>query len=172
MSGCDTSFNLEALLAEISATHHVLLRREVHRIEGIASQMTRSGDEDDWIIEEITQIARGLSACVAVELEREEQVLFPMLQRLAEQSSISSCRAGMIRSRVMLAERELARVRGVMVRLRELAEARLSPDGPCETCHELLGVIRPLMADLWEHTRKESEILFPWAIARENALSR
>jgi hypothetical protein len=29
-----------------------------------------------------------------------------------------------------------------------------------------------MLADLREHTRKESEFLFPWAIAREAALVR
>src|SRR5688572_26760239 len=136
MKSCFTNFNLTlaALLDDIASTHHQVLRRDAVRIEALTS-MAFSEVQDDRVVGEMSQIARGLSACVKTELEREENVLFPMLQRLAEQTSISACRAGMIKSRVLIAERELARVRGVVVRLKELAEAHLSPAGPCEICH-------------------------------------
>jgi iron-sulfur cluster repair protein YtfE (RIC family) len=78
----------------------------------------------------------------------------------------------MIRSRIGMAERDLARIRGVITRLKELAHEHLSPNGPCEACHELLSVIDELLGDLREHTRKECEVLFPWAIEREAALVR
>jgi iron-sulfur cluster repair protein YtfE (RIC family) len=169
MKSCPSNFDLAALLDDIAGTHHQVLRRDAARIEALTASMDA---QDDRIVNEITQIGRGLAACVKTELEREENVLFPMLQRLAEQTSISVCRAGMVQSRVMIAERELARVRGAVVRLAELAQAHLSPTGPCESCHELLGVLSPLMVDLREHTRKESEILFPWAIDRERAVIR
>jgi iron-sulfur cluster repair protein YtfE (RIC family) len=172
MKSCPTSFDLTALLDDIAGTHHQVLRRDAVRIEAFTASMPPSDVREDRIVSEMTQIARGLAVCVKTELEREENVFFPMLLRLVEQTSISARRAGMIRSRVMIAERELARVRGVVVRLAELAEAHLSAGGTCEICHELLGVLRPLMVDLREHTRKESEVLFPWAIERERALIR
>ena len=159
---CSSSFDLTVLLDELFATHHQVLRRAVRRIAALAA--------DNHVHDEIAQVANSLAACCESQLDREENVLFPMLQRLAQTTSISACRAGMIRARVMIAERELARVRGTLQRLRELAEQHLSPAGPCEACHELLLVINPLMSDLREHTRKKCDLLFPWAIEREQAL--
>jgi len=165
---------MAALMAEIVATHHALLRRQVPHIETIAADIARyrGAGADEPVLLEIRQLAGGLAACVAQHLDREEQTLFPMLVKLEQQTEVTKCHAGMIRSRLMMAERDAARIRGVLARLRELATEALSPAGPCEACHELLKVIDDVLGDLREHTRKECEVLFPWAVAREAALAR
>ena len=172
-----TAPTMAALVAEIVATHHALLRREVPRIEQITHDLTSyegggGGGADDAVLMEIRQLASGLAACVAQQLDREEQVLFPMLVKLEQQTEVTKCHAGMIRSRLMMAERDAARVRGVLSRLRELATENLSPAGPCEACHALLAVIDEVLADLQEHTTKECDRLFPWAVRREAELAR
>jgi iron-sulfur cluster repair protein YtfE (RIC family) len=174
---------MAALIEEIVATHHAALRRMVPCIEAIAGDMIEYGARDDGAegqdghagheaMVDIRQLIGGLWACVQGQLDREERIAFPSLIRLEKQTQVSRCHAGMIRSQLMMAERDLARIRGVMMRLRELAEEILSPAGPCEICHELLSVIDALLGDLQEHTRKESQLLFPWAIAREAELAR
>jgi regulator of cell morphogenesis and NO signaling len=167
------SDNLAAgeLIAQISSTHHVYLRHQVHRIEQIVGEIVAGNEAGNPVVIDMQQLMGGLRACVESQLSMEEQVLFPMLLRLQEQTSISRCRSGMIKSRVAIAERDLARIRGVVLRLRDLTRELLSPDGPCEICHELLGLIEALLTDLREHTRKKTEILFPWAVAREAAIS-
>jgi regulator of cell morphogenesis and NO signaling len=168
----DAAAPMAALIGQIIATHHALLRRQIPRVEQIARDITGYGAEDEPALVEIRQLAGGLAACVQTQLDREEQILFPMLARLEQQTEVTRCHAGMIRSRLMMAERDLARIRGVITRLRELAREHLSPAGPCEACHELLRVVDVVLADLHEHTRKECEVLFPWAIEREAALVR
>jgi len=163
--------SLDEWIADITAVHHACLRRQTGRIAQIVGEIASYNEAGNAIVMEMQQLIGGLCACVESQLAMEEEVLFPMLLRLQEQTVISKCRAGMIRGRVMLAERELARIRGVVLRLRDLAEESLSPGGPCEACHELLHVVRALRADLSEHTRKESEILFPWAVERESELA-
>jgi len=172
--GATAAAPMAALMADIVATHHALLRRQIPRIKAITADITRYGaaEGDDPALLEIRQLAGGLAACVAQQLDREEQVLFPMLAKLEQQTEVSKCHAGMIRSRLMMAERDAARIRGVLARLRELATENLSPAGPCEACHELLAVIDEVLGDLREHTAKECEMLFPWAVAREAALAR
>jgi iron-sulfur cluster repair protein YtfE (RIC family) len=162
---------LEGWIAELTAGHHVYLRKQTLRIEQIVGEIAGYNDAGNAITIDMHQLSGGLRACVESQLAMEEEVLFPMILRLQQQTVISKCRAGMIRSRVLLAERDLARIRGVVLRLRDLAEEYLSPRGPCEACHELLEVVRALLKDLREHTRKESEIVYPWAVAREVELA-
>jgi iron-sulfur cluster repair protein YtfE (RIC family) len=163
--------SLDQRLADITSVHHVYLRRQTHRIEQIVEEIAKYNDAGNAIVIDMRQLVGGLRACVESQLAMEDEVLFPMILRLQQQTVISKCRAGMIRSRIVLAERDLARIRGVVLRLRDLAEEFLSPRGPCEACHELLPVVRALLIDLREHTRKESEIVFPWAVAREAELA-
>ena len=168
-TAADRNAPMAALMAEVVATHHALLRR----IETIAADITRDrGDGDEPALLEIRQLASGLAACVRQQLDREEQVLFPMLAKLEQQTEVTRCHAGMIRSRLMMAERDAARIRGVLARLHELATEQLSPAGPCEACHELLGAINHVLADLREHTARECNVLFPWAVRREAELAR
>lgn len=163
--------SLQEWIADLSGGHHVYLRRQTRRIEQIVREIADFNEAENPIVTDMQQLVGGLRQCVEAQLAMEEEILFPMLARLQEQTVISKCRAGIIRARVVVAERDLARIRGVVLRLRDLAEEFMSPRGPCEACHELLSLVRALLADLREHTRKESEILFPWAVAREAELA-
>jgi iron-sulfur cluster repair protein YtfE (RIC family) len=159
--------DIAALITDITQNHHDCLRREVARIEQLAASDTDNGDgEDDEVATNIRQLIGGLRACVEAQLSMEESVLFPMLLRLREQTLITPCRAGMIRGRVTVAERDLARIRGVVLRLRDLSREIAEQDES-----RFLNVIEALLADLREHTRKESELLFPWALQREAELT-
>jgi regulator of cell morphogenesis and NO signaling len=160
------------LIDQIVSTHHVVLRAQLLRIEQIAGDITGFEGASEPVLIEIRQLVGGLRACAESQLDKEERALFPTLKRLEHQTIVTKCHAGMINSRISMAERDLARVRGVIHRLKELAHEHLSPTGPCEACHELLKVIDEVLLDLRKHTHKECEILFPWAIAREAALAR
>jgi regulator of cell morphogenesis and NO signaling len=163
---------MAALIADVVASHHAYLREQLPRVDAVAADIIGYGGADEPVLSEIRQLVGGLRACIESQLDREEQQLFPMLERLERQTHVTQCHAGMIRSRIMMAERDLARIRGVITRLHNLAQEHLSPAGACEACHDLLGITAAMLTDLREHTRKESEVLFPWAVAREAALVR
>lgn len=165
-------FSAADLIADIVGMHHPALRRQVGRIEIVARDIVGYDDATDGALAEIRQLVGGLRACVDSQLDREEQLLFPMLERLEQQTVVTKCHAGMIRSRLMMAERDQARIRGVIARLIDLANEHLSPTGPCEACHELLKILADLQSDLHEHTRKECGVLFVWAVEREKLLAQ
>ena len=164
--------DVEALLADVVETHHAYLRQQLQRVDAVAADIIGFSGADEPVLTEIRQLVGGLRSCIEAQLDREEQQLFPMLRRLGTQTHVTKCHAGMIRSRIMMAERDLARIRGVIMRLHDLAQEHLSPAGACEACHDLLALTSAMLTDLREHTRKESEVLFPWAVAREAALVR
>jgi regulator of cell morphogenesis and NO signaling len=158
------------VIERVVSLHHTTLRAQAVRVEQISRDIHAFGGADDPVLLEIRTLVSGLRACIDEQLDKEERALFPMLRRLEQQSVVTRCHAGMIRSRIQMAERDLARIRGVLVRLRGLAREHLSPAGPCEACHELIRVIDEVVIDLREHARLECEVLFPWAIEREAAL--
>ena len=172
-NGIGEDFDLDALLEDIAATHQEPLRRQVAEIERLVGLMVAYGDAGDAaVLLDVRQLVDGLRACVDAQLATEQQVLFPTLRRLRNQTFVSKCHAGMIRSRVSMVERDHARIRGIMLRLHDLANEIRSPEGGCEACHELLGVVGQTLANLRELSVKESQVLFAWAVAREQALAR
>src|SRR6185295_2292717 len=130
--------DIAALIDDLTTTHHACLRREVSRIEQLSAAAVV---ESDPVTTDLRQLIVGLRACVESQLSMEEGVLFPMLLRLQEQTLITPCRAGMIRGRVMVAERDLARIRGVVLRLRDLGRELADHDES-----RFLSVIEALLA--------------------------
>jgi iron-sulfur cluster repair protein YtfE (RIC family) len=169
----DDNIDLDALLADIAVSHHAPLRQQVAAIDRVVGDMTAfGGDADAAVLLDIRQLVEGLRACVESQLATEQQILFPMLRRLRQQTFVSKCHAGMVRSRVSMVERDLARIRGVMIRLRDLGNEILSPRGGCEACHELLRVVDDTLINLRGLSAKESDLLFAWAVERERALAQ
>lgn len=170
-SGADLDPPVDELIAEITDVHHERVRDQVRRLDRVSRNIRVDGDNDDPVAIEIRQLVQGLSACVESQLEKEEQVLFPMLRRLRYQTLITRCHAGRIRSLVSMAERDLARIRGVMVRLRDLALENLSFTPDCSWCSQLRAIAEEVLRDLRDHDDRELR-LFSWAMAREEALTR
>jgi iron-sulfur cluster repair protein YtfE (RIC family) len=170
MTANTDGIDLETLLDDIVASHHKPLRSQVARIDSIVRDMTDYGEPDDPVLLEIRQLVEGLCACVESQLSTERNVVFPMLRRIRQQTLVSKCHAGMIRSRLAIVERDLARIRGVMIRLRDLGAGIASPAGCCEACHELMRVAREAISNLQRLSEKQSDVLFAWAIARERSL--
>jgi iron-sulfur cluster repair protein YtfE (RIC family) len=163
---------IDDLLDELVTVHHPRLRGQVARIDQIAREMAAHGDAaNDGRLAEIRQLIESLSACVDSQLISEEQVLFPMLRRLQRPTQITACRAGMIQSRLLIAEREFARLRGVTLRLRDLTREYTAPAGPCDATLEMQREIDTLLRDLRDHADKEIRVVYRWAAARERQLS-
>ena len=97
-------------------------------------------------------------------------MVFPALIRLESETGVSKCKAGLVRARLrfMVAEQE-----ALVTELNEasgIAGRYLSPAGPCEFCHELLGALAALSVKLTHHLALEQEELFTWALQREDRL--
>jgi iron-sulfur cluster repair protein YtfE (RIC family) len=134
--------------------------------------MIAYGDASDPVLLEIRQLVEGLRACVEAQLSTERGIVFPMLRRLHQQTFVSRCHAGMIRSRLTIVERDHARIRGIMVRLKDLAIEAMSPVGSCEACHELVKVVQQTIENLQKLSEKQYTVLFSWAVAREQLLAQ
>ena len=164
-----TQTQLENFLAACDADHQRFVDR-LARLRAVAEEVA-AGNPSVSALAEMDRKAALLCNDLRECCGREQALIFPMLLRLAAQSSISRCNAGMIRARLrfLIAEQEAA-----LAGLGEIvatARRHLSPDGPCEACHELLELALGFEAELAEHIRREQDELFAWAIERENQLA-
>ena len=160
------------LVRDVVDTHHAFLRSQLPLLQKLTTEAAEANAAVAPELTQLPELTANFVACVEAQLSREEGVLFPMIERLAEQTVVSPCHAGMIKSRISMAEREHARVHGVLTRMKDLAHRYLSPAGPCEACHELLDVLDAIERDLATHVSKERDQLYPQAVEREAALAR
>lgn len=163
--------SLVAQVEQILALHHAGLRGCLDALERLTTEAADANAAVAPELLELPELAGNFIACVSADLNRQEQVLLPMIARLQEQTVVSGCHAGMIRSRVTLAEREQARAQGVLVRIRTLAHRYLSPSGPCEACHELLAHLEAIEQAM-TRAHAASRQLFADAVKREAALTQ
>jgi hypothetical protein len=118
---------------------------------------------------------RDTAAAVAIGIrqlfDREERMIYPMLRRLADQTMVRPCQAGVVQAWL----RQIVRLQGDLVvqvnELQSLASQRISPTGPCEICHSLVAVVSRLGGEMIRLTESERDGMFRWAIDFENALT-
>ncbi len=146
------------LTAYIVARHHRYVREEAPRIEMLL---------ETAIQESFIAMSNELSAHVA----KEEQVLFPFLERMEAESAIPvACfdSIGVPISR-MLADHE--DVGALLAKIRALSGSFQAPDGACPSHRGLYHALAEFERDLHHHVHLENNILFPRAMEMERKLA-
>jgi regulator of cell morphogenesis and NO signaling len=167
---------LQALISQILDTHHVYLRRELPRLEGIVAKMSANHGQERPELFHIQQLLQDLQDDISAHLMKEEQVLFPYVAGLERSSETldpppAACFASVqFPIRMMFVEHDRAQAL-----LQELRAATGNYTPPktvtCDCAASFYKGLAELEADLLEHIRVENNELFPRAIALEEQLS-
>lgn len=165
-----TELSFADLMARIITTHHAYLRQSFDRIEYLVNDAVESnpGLSDLAELREMFTAFRSQTEC---QLSMEEDMLFPMIERLTGLTHITACHAGMTTSRIRQSIRQQGYTQTVLASMQDLAALHLSPNGPCEACHELLAALDALQTDCRKHSYLEQQMLFPRAIKLETELA-
>ncbi|MGE0040061.1 MAG: iron-sulfur cluster repair di-iron protein [Vicinamibacterales bacterium] len=151
---------LPELVAFIVDRYHRSLRAELPELVALAARVeSRHGDKPT--------APRGLRAhlalmeqAVASHLEKEEQVLFPMLLAGA---------AGLAASPIRVIEEEHDDHGRNLARVRELTADLTPPPEACPTWRALYLRLGALEAELMDHIHLENNVLFPRALGEMEA---
>ena len=153
------------LADHIEQTHHAYLAEELPRLQAMVRKVAAvHGERYPWMLE-----LDGVFAAFRGELEshavKEEQVLFPMIRRLEDNTADKSSPAGHdVASVVEVMEHEHDDAGGALARMRELSDGFTPPQDACGTFRAMLDALRELEADMHRHVHKENSILFPAAL--------
>jgi len=159
---------LSAWIHQALDAHHAITA-QLPRLEQLAGE-SADANQDEPECRALRETSAELSASISSLFDRESRMIFPMLRRLADQTSISPCRAGSVSAWVRQMIRMQTQIQEALNHLRELATAHLSPVGPCESCHNLLSQAN-LIANAFEKQAEfERKSLFDWAIIFEEEL--
>lgn len=145
----------------IEMRHHAFLREMLGRLEGLSSAARSAADAATL---RTLDALEGVLVPFAIELEHhlmtEESTVFP-LAREAEDDAASPDRAEVARQLIGHLETEHANAREALAKIRELTSDFTAPVGASAAVVELFDALSDLDADLREHIRLESSVLFP-----------
>ncbi len=169
------------LVDHLEATHHAYLWAELPRIEALADKVTAAHGDRHPELAAVRDIFRQLRAELEPHLTREEQVLFPLIRRLAIEpqptgdsgaADASSFLAttpcgGSIRNPISVMLREHDRAGDLLDRLRQLTGGYAPPADGCASYVAYYRALAEVEADTHLHVHKENNLLFPAVLALE-----
>ncbi|RMH02101.1 MAG: iron-sulfur cluster repair di-iron protein [Planctomycetota bacterium] len=154
---------LPELLDHILATHHDYLKQTLPALWDMAGKVVHAHGEHHPELARIRQVCGALFQELDLHLQKEEQILFPMIRSLAGGSAepeAGGCPSGPIGPmQVMEAEHENAG--RALSELRRLSRDYELPEDACTTWRGLWAGLQELEGDLHRHIHLENNVLHP-----------
>lgn len=168
-----TKESLTSLAEYIVNTHHAYVRREIPRLQELAHKVVnRHGDtkpELPQIQATVGQIAEELTEHLA----KEEVILFPYITRLERASGgtgpIPRGCFGTVANPIAMMTQEHDAAGVLLAEIRRLSNDFTTPVGACPTFYAFYQGLNEFEQDLHQHIHLENNVLFPKAIALEEA---
>ena len=145
------------LVTHIVAVYHRPLDEELPRLESMARKVFEvHGDKQPEALRELLSVFVGLKAELEDHMQKEEQILFPMIK----------CGEGdMADGPISVMEHEHENAGNALRRIRELTNGYQVPEEACNTWRALWHGLHALELSLHQHIHLENNILFPRALA-------
>jgi regulator of cell morphogenesis and NO signaling len=165
--------SLESLVLHIEATHHEYVKRELPRLALLAQKVVnRHGSTKPELLVIADKLAL-LSDELSQHLAKEESILFPYVVALEKSVSLGTSKSrscfGTVANPIAMMVQEHDNAGSLLADIRRLTGNFTTPEGACPTFHAFYDGLREFEQDLHQHIHLENNILFPRAIAMENA---
>lgn len=146
---------LPVLAEHIVSTYHARLRRDVPDLIGMARRVEHKHGDKAECPSGLTTHLEGMHAELLDHMQKEEQILFPMIVRGAGRAAAGP---------VHVMEMEHDHHREGLLQLRQLTDDLRPPAAACATWRALYDGLRQLEQELMEHIHLENNVLFPRAL--------
>ncbi len=147
---------LPDLVTHILVAYHQPLKEELPRLEAMARKVLQvHADKEPEMLTELLAVYLGIRADLEPHMEKEEQILFPMIQR--GQGFLAD-------GPVAVMKEEHEQVGAALKRLREITNDYEVPPRACNTWRALWHGLAALEKELHQHIHLENNILFPRAL--------
>jgi len=147
---------LPDLVTHILVAYHQPLKEELPRLEAMARKVLEvHRDKEPEMLTELLSVYLGIKADLEPHMEKEEQILFPMIQR--GQGFLADGPVAVMRE-----EHEV--VGSALKRLRALTNDYEVPARACNTWRALWHGLAAMEKELHQHIHLENNILFPRAL--------
>ena len=165
--------SLGSLTAHIVNTHHAYVRRELPRLAELAGKVVnRHGDTKPELPQIQAKVAQ-ISEELIEHLAKEEVVLFPYVSKLEKAKEEGTSKPhgcfGTVANPIAMMTQEHDAAGTLMAEIRLLSGDYNPPVGACPTFLAFYNGLREFEQDLHQHIHLENNILFPRALAMEEA---
>lgn len=164
---------LGVLAAHIVNTHHAYVRKELPRLEELAAKVVRRHGDTHAEVPVIQSKLAQLSEELLQHCAKEEIVLFPYVTKLERATTEGTAKPhgcfGSVSNPIAMMTQEHDAAGALVAEMRELSGNYVPPAGACPTYHAFYLGLYEFEQDLHQHIHLENNILFPRAIAMEEA---
>jgi regulator of cell morphogenesis and NO signaling len=168
------NLSLGRLIQHIVRVHHNCVRQELPRCAEMASKVAVKRSDRAPELARIAELIEKLRDEMYAHIQKEEQVLFPFISQMDQESIVAYPPAhACFRSvtyPIFMMEQEHESADHLMMELRLLTNHFEPPSWACATHIALLSGLREFETDLKQHVRLENDVLFPRAIQLESGL--
>jgi regulator of cell morphogenesis and NO signaling len=166
-----SSRTLSAIASGIVGVYHRYTREELKTLETLSEKVRGVHGERRAELIEVAQLVKALIADMMPHMLKEEQVLFPYVERLEE--AAESHREpptpffGTVKNPVRMMMLEHDRVGELLAQLRRVTSDYVLPEGACFSYRELYRRFAEFEARTHEHIHIENNLYFPRAVELE-----
>ncbi len=164
---------LGLLMNHIVEKHHAFCRQEVARLEPLLEKVVQAHSAVHPELRRIQALFSGLSKELLMHLTKEEQTLFPYISRMEEsvtrRTPFSRPAFGTIQNPVRMMVLEHDNAGAALHEIRNLSSNYQLPTDACNSYRALYDGLKSFESDMHQHVHLENNILFPRAVAMEDA---
>lgn len=165
---------LTSLMNHIVEKHHAFCRQEVSRIEPLLNKVIQAHGAAHPELPRIKALFSGLSKELLMHLVKEEQTLFPYISRMEEAAArgIPFARPpfGTVQNPVRMMVLEHDNAGAALHEMRGISGNYQPPPDACNTYRALYEALMAFENDMHQHVHLENNVLFPRAVAMEDAM--
>jgi regulator of cell morphogenesis and NO signaling len=168
------TLSLGRLIQHIVRVHHHCVRQELPRLAEMAAKVAAKLNDRAPELAKIRALIEKLHADMYAHIQKEEQVLFPFISQMDQESIVAypsdhACFRS-VSHPIFMMEQEHESVDHIVIELNRLTNYFEAPAWACATHVALLSGLRAFEADLKQHVHLENDVLFPRAIQLEAEL--
>lgn len=168
--------SLAELISHIVRTHHVFVRTQIPEIESLIEKVHAKHGENHPELAKIRTVYHGLGEELMPHLMKEENILFPYIERMEESvvahDPILPPPFGTVANPVRMMEHEHDNAGIALKVLRETSQNFTPPPDACTSFRALYTALANFEKDLHQHIHLENNVLFPRAIEMETGKAR
>jgi len=164
---------LADLVMHINTTHHNYTREEIARLGPLFVKVCSVHGENHPELVQVRTTFGGLAQELTMHMMKEEMVLFPYIVRMEEaviqHEPVLPPPFGSVQNPVSMMEHEHDSAGAALRAMRQASGGYTAPPDACVSYQTLYRALAEFEADLHQHIHLENNILFPRAIAMEQA---
>ncbi len=159
------------LVDHLEATHHRYLKDELPRLSALVAKIVSVHGGRHGELKEIAGCYEEIRADLEPHLQKEENILFPMIRELSSAKSAPTFHCGTLQNPISVMMNEHEMVGELLAKLRKLTDGYQTPADGCATYTTCFAGLSELESDTHLHVHKENNLLFPQVLRMEQEIA-